>query len=60
MIPVFDANRSKTDAVLTTASLTGTPPHIAPSSEMKRSDGTLPAYIIVVEFSTPRSQTVKR
>ena len=37
MIPVFDANRSKTDAVLTTASLTGTPPHIAPSSEMKRS-----------------------
>ena len=30
------------------------------TEQTKRSDGTLPAYIIVVEFSTPRSQTVKR
>ncbi len=30
------------------------------TEQTKRLDGTLPAYIIVVEFSTPRSQTVKR
>jgi hypothetical protein len=30
------------------------------TEQTKRSDGRLPAYVIVVEFSTPRSQTVKR
>lgn len=29
-------------------------------SQTKRSDGALPAYVVVVEFGTPRSQVVKR
>src|SRR6185369_7064130 len=37
MIAVLAANISSTEAVQTTATLTGSPPHSAPSSEMNRS-----------------------
>src|SRR4030095_15247375 len=37
MMPVLAANKSKTEAVPTTANSTGRPPHIAPSLEMNRS-----------------------